>query len=145
MKTSLHAFKGIFRLTVIALILTSTTVFAQDELIELPSEFKISIESSKKALKLLCIKGCNWKELHFRTTSDNILQAVNRYGMIDLTQRDVIQNDETNDFLFTIETSENSIRLKGMEGTAWTELTFDCFDLKCIRTIDAYGIARYKR
>jgi hypothetical protein len=145
MKTTLLPFKGFFRLTVITFLLTTATLFAQDELVEVPSEFKISIESSKKAIKLVCLSGCNWKELHYRTTSDNILQAVNRFGMIDLTQRDVIVNDDFNDFLFTIETSVNSIKLKGIEGTAWKELTFDCYDLKCIRMIDAYGIARYRR
>lgn len=143
MKTAIHPFKGFIRLTVLALIVTSTTLFSQEQIEEVPVEFNIRIESSKKAIKLVCLQGCNWKELHYRTTSANILQAVNRYGMIDLTQRDVMQSEYVNDFLFTIETSANSIRLKGMEGTAWKELSFDCLDLQCKRIINAYGIARH--
>lgn len=142
MKTSTHSFKVFFLLTVLALLLFSKSLFAQEKLTEVPVEFKISIESSKKAIKLICLQGCNWKELHYRTSSDNILQAVNRYGMIDLTQRHVMQGEYASDFLFTIETSANSIRLKGIEGTAWKELSFDCIELQCIRVINAYGIAR---
>lgn len=143
MKIAILTLKCFFRLTVLALILTSATLFSQDEIAELPAEFNIVIESSKKNIKLVCLQGCNWKELHYRNTSANILQAVNRYGMIDLTQREVMQSDNVNDFLFTIETSANSIRLKGMVGTAWKELSFDCIDLQCKRVINANGVTRH--
>lgn len=142
MKTALHPFRGFFRLTVIILLTTSTSLSAQDEGIAQPAEFKISIESSKRAIKLVCLQGCDWKELHYRNSSDNILQAVNRYGMIDLTQREFLPSIDNKDFLFTIETTANSIMLKGIVGTVWKELSFECLNLQCIRVIDSYGILR---
>jgi hypothetical protein len=142
MKTSFYPFKIFLHLTVTVLILGSTSLIAQDEPEEV-AKFKISIESSKKAIKLVCLQGCNWKELHYRTTSANILQAVNQYGMTDLTQREVMQSEGANYFLFTIETSENTISLKGIEGTAWKELSFSCNDLQCKRIVDAFGVGRY--
>ena len=144
MKFALQPRKSIFRFPALALllILTSTNLIAQDELIEMPAEFKIKIESGKNTIKLTCLQGCNWKELHYRTTNVNILQAVNRFGMIDLNLREVVQSEDVNDFLFIIETEANSIKLKGLEGTAWKTLILDCYRLVCVRLIDSYGVVR---
>lgn len=142
MKPLLKYFTSLKLLLILCLIFISTSTLSQVESAKIPAEFKIKIESTKKTIKLECISGCYWKELHYKTSSANILQSVNRYGMIDLTEREVLQSEDNNDFLFTIETATNTIKLKGIEGTAWKELSFDCFELRCIREFDSFGIAR---
>jgi hypothetical protein len=143
MKSTLHYITGFYCITVMAFLLISTSIFGQDEPDTTPAKFKISIESSNKFIKLVCMEGCNWKELQYLNNNTKILQSVNRYGMIDLTQRVALQSEDVNDFLFTIEPETNSIRLKGIEGTAWKELSFDCMEMQCTRVIDAYGVGRY--
>jgi hypothetical protein len=44
-----------------------------------------------------------------------------------------------NDFLFSIERTGDGIKLVGMNGTAWKELSFSC-DGECEQWIDEYGM-----
>lgn len=44
------------------------------------------------------------------------------------------------DKLFTLEKTKNGLSLKGIEGTAWTDLSFSCPDSRCDQAIDQKGM-----
>jgi len=58
------------------------------------------------------------------TINNDRPQAIDEYGMTDLDN--VSSNKDSNlaDFLFTITRTDKGIEFKGLEGTAWTDLSF---------------------
>ncbi len=107
------------------------------------SKFLIEIEKTNTKIKLVCLTGCNWKELHYTTTNANLLQAIDQYGMTELSKRDRIEIDsDSNTFLFTIEQHNGTLTLSGVEGTAWKELSFSCKQTMCKQAFDQFGMTR---
>lgn len=124
---------------------STSQVNAQNQKENAISNFLIEIEKTNNTVKLICLSGCNWKELHYTTTNANLLQAIDQFGMTELSKRDRIEVEgESNNFLFTVEQHNNTITLSGIEGTAWKELSFNCKLNNCKQTIDQFGMTRSK-
>lgn len=123
MKTKLN-FKRLFSTIMMALLFFTATseLIAQEKRVEL-KDFKIIIEKTDNGIKMKSTKGSAWIDLSF-SLNNYRPQAVDEYGMTEL--ENVSENKDKNfaDFLFTITKTENGIELKGIEGTAWTELKF---------------------
>ena len=101
---------------------TSSGLFGQEMKPDL-KDFKIIVEKTEKGIALKSKEGSAWVNLSF-SLNNNLPQAVNEYGMTELNNVSEIKDINLADFLFTITTTENEIQLKGIEGTAWTELRF---------------------
>ncbi|WP_339611985.1 hypothetical protein [uncultured Planktosalinus sp.] len=123
----------------------TSQIVAQNQKDNSIPNFLIEIEKTNNTVKLVCLSGCNWKELHYTTTNANLLQAIDQYGMTELSKRDRIELEgESNNFLFTVEQHNSTITLSGIEGTAWKELSFSCKLNNCKQTIDQFGMTRSK-
>lgn len=87
-------------------------------------KFTITIEEvSPSVLKLKCPSNCAWLELSYYTKYDPV-PLIDEYGMINVYQSRLTKDERLADFLFSIQLIENQIQLKGLQGTAWTELNF---------------------
>lgn len=128
MKTKLN-FKRPFLTLILALLFLTTTshLIAQEKKTDL-KDFKIIVENTDKGVKMKSNKGSAWIDLSFNLNDQP--QAIDEYGMTEL--KNVSENKDKNlaDFLFTITKTESGIQLKGIEGTAWTELKFSLTDNK---------------
>lgn len=123
----------------------TSQITAQNQKESTIPNFLIEVQKTNNTVKLVCLSGCNWKELHYTTTNANLLQAIDQYGMTELSKRDRIEVEgESNNFLFTIEQHNSTITLSGIEGTAWKELSFSCKLNRCKQTIDQFGMTRSK-
>lgn len=86
-------------------------------------EFQITIERTEDGLKMLSSKGSAWINLSFSLVN-NKPQAIDEYGMTKLGDVSSNKDPELADYLFTITKTKDGILLKGIEGTAWKELSF---------------------
>ncbi|HSV76190.1 MAG TPA: hypothetical protein VLH37_04065 [Bacteroidales bacterium] len=86
-------------------------------------EFKITIEKTDNELKLQSHKGSAWIDLSFSIPNDKP-QAIDEYGMTHLGQVRTYKDPKLADYLFTITKTKDGIKLTGIEGTAWKELSF---------------------
>lgn len=138
MKTILN-FRKLFSIMVMALLfLTATSeLVAQEKTAEL-KEFKIIVEKTDDGIKMKSEKGSAWIDLSFNLNNDRP-QAVDEYGMTELNNVSENKDENLADFLFTITKTENGIELKGIEGTAWTELKFSLAENKK-QAIDQFGM-----
>ncbi len=119
-------------------------IFAQEKESNDLADFLIKIEATKSHIKLNCVTGCDWKELHYTTTTANLMQAINRSGMTDLTEREILSKEDSTDFIFIIERTNIGLTLKGLEGIAWKELSFNCPEGECTQLIDQMGMSKSK-
>lgn len=104
------------------------------------SEFLIVIEKENNEIKLTCQKGCAWKELSF-TLIENKSQAIIQFGMVTFPRGDFIKEYSINsNFLFTLNSTENGLKLEGKKGTAWLNLSFSCPKDNCKQAIDQNGM-----
>ena len=85
--------------------------------------FKISIERTEDGIKMMGLKGTAWTNLAF-TIDDFQPQAIDEYGMTSVNNTSTKTDDKFADFSFTITKTDDLIFLKGLKGTAWTELKF---------------------
>lgn len=138
-----HFLKGMCMAFFVFLISFTTQLTAQNQKDSTTPNFLIEIEKTNTTIKLVCLTGCNWKELHYTTTNANLLQAIDQYGMTELSKRDRLEV-ESNSFLFTIEQHGGTLTLSGIEGTAWKELSFSCKQSKCKQAFDQFGLTRTK-
>ncbi|MBS1746074.1 MAG: hypothetical protein JST21_07890 [Bacteroidetes bacterium] len=117
--------KNIFSASTIAviLLLPCHTLFSQVKSSDETNDFLIAIEKTNNGIKMQGIKGCSWHELAF-TVNDEIPQAVNQFGMTSSNKTESAKDTELADFLFTITKNNEGIALKGIKGTAWSELSF---------------------
>jgi hypothetical protein len=138
MKTKLNI-KILFSTVLIGLLFFTATseLIAQEDKEEL-KDFKIIIEKTDNGIKMKSTEGSAWTDLSF-SLNNHRLQAVDEYGMTDLDN--VSENKDKNlaNFLFTITSTENGIELKGIEGTAWTELKFSLAENKK-QAINQFGM-----
>ena len=85
-------------------------------------DFKISLEMQDDEVIMHCTEGCAWVNLTYKKL--NATQAINEFGMTTITEDDSKTNVPLSHFLFTITKSKEELRLKGIDGTAWKELSF---------------------
>lgn len=124
MKTIVN-FKNRFNyiLIVFLALSMSSKLMAQDNKTEDIKPFKIVVEKTQKGIKLLGVKGTAWKDMSF-SINDYQPQTIDEYGMAVLDNVSDKKDEKLADFLFTIIKTKEGIELKGMEGTAWTNLSF---------------------
>mgnify|MGYP003645282456 CR=1 FL=1 len=129
MKTKFN-FRKPFSIMIMALLfLTATSkLIAQEKTSEL-KDFKIIIEKTDNGIKMKSEKGSAWINLSF-SLNNYRAQAVDEYGMTELKSVSDNKDENLADFLFTITKTKNGIELKGIEGTAWTELKFSLAENK---------------
>ena len=105
-------------------------------------DFKIVIEKTDTGIKMKGLEGSAWLDVSF-SLNNYRPQAVDEYGMTALNAVSSNKDSGLADFLFTVTKTENGIELKGIEGTAWTELYFSLAENEK-QAIDQNGmITRY--
>lgn len=139
MKTK-PAFKSIFIKSFIAVFLLTggSELMAQKQISSDIKVFKIKIEKTDNGLKLLSLEGSAWLDLSFSLPDDKP-QAIDEYGMTKLNKVSTDKDDNLADYLFTITKTKNGVKLTGLEGTAWKELTFT-FTKNGQQAIDQLGM-----
>lgn len=118
-------FITLFQSLSIAVLLMSKAsgVMAQEKKAVDLKDFKIIIEHTEDGVKMQGIEGSAWIDLSFDLNNDRS-QAVDEYGAIILEEASSVKDKNLADFLFTITRTEDGLKLKGIEGTAWTDLSF---------------------
>ena len=104
-------------------LMMSTELNAQEEKSTDLKDFKVIIERTQEGIKLQGVEGSAWINLSF-SLKNYKPQAVDEYGMTKLKRVSSRKDPKLTDFLFTITQTETEIELKGIEGTAWTDLKF---------------------
>lgn len=141
MKTKLNFKRLIQNLLITAFVLTaSSELVAQDKKSTDLKDFKVVVEKTKNGIKLQSIKGSAWIDLTFNLKNDSP-QAIDEYGMTELNNISPTKDSNLADFLFTITKTEKGIVLKGIEGTAWTDLNFSLAE-NGKQAIDQYGMTK---
>lgn len=124
MKTKLNFTRLLLNLFITLFVITaSSCLMAQEKKSTDLKDFKIVIEKTKNGIKMQSFKGSAWINLTF-SINNNSTQAIDEYGMTTLDQISSEKDVNLADFLFTVSKTENGIALKGIEGTAWTDLSF---------------------
>lgn len=103
------------------------------------SKFLILVETTDEGIKLSCEKGCAWKDLSF-TLKPFQPQDIDQYGMSSLGEQNTTTKKNLADFHFTIKKTSDGIRLEGMNGTTWENLSFNCASTGCHQYIDQSGM-----
>ncbi len=98
--------------------------------------FTIVVERTNDEMKLTCTNGCSWKDLKFNIKENQNAQAIDENGMTTL-----LESSKASGFLFTIETTQKEISLKGLKGTSWKELKFNCLENHCKQTLNHNGMS----
>lgn len=138
MKTKINLEILIKNLLVFALLSANyNQVLAQDTKV---NDFKVVVEKTKTGIKMQSIKGTSWIDLTF-TLNDNRPQAIDEYGITELSNISNDKNPKLADFLFTITKTSEGVLLKGLKGTAWRELSFSLKNDKR-RAIDQFGMTK---
>jgi arginine repressor len=141
MKTKLK-FKKLTLNTLIALfVLTaSSELVAQEKKSDNLKNFKVVVEKTDNGIKMQSVKGSAWIDLSFSINNDKP-QAIDEYGMTVLNKISSEKDSNLADYLFTITKTENGIVLKGIEGTAWTDLSFSLLE-NGKQAIDQFGMTK---
>ncbi len=124
MKTKSNFKTAILNLFILLFVLTAgLESVAQEKKSTDLKDFKLVVEKTESGIKMQGVKGTAWIDLSFTINNDRP-QAIDEYGMTYLDN--VSSNKDSNlaDFLFTITRTDKGIELKGIEGTAWTDLSF---------------------
>lgn len=104
--------------------ISGTNLFAQEKTTTELGEFLIFVETTdSNELKLKCTEGCAWKTLTFNLSNMDRIQAIDEFGMTD-TKTENKTHGDLSDFLITVQRTDNGLSLKGVNGTAWTDLSF---------------------
>lgn len=88
------------------------------------SEFVISIKTNGNKIIMKSEKGCAWEELTYTLIEKNEMQVIDEHGVGSLNNVSTNKKDSLAHFLFKIEKTKQGLKLKGIEGTAWKELSF---------------------
>lgn len=102
--------------------------------------FKITIENNGDRIKMYSSQGSAWVDLSF-PIEGNKEQAINQFGMTELNES--ISNKDTKfaNYLFVISRTKDGVKLRGLEGTAWKELSF-ILPLNAKQAIDHFGMIK---
>lgn len=102
-------------------------------------DFKIIIENTETGLKMKSLEGCAWIDLSF-SLNNYRPQYIDEYGMADKGNISAVKDENIADFLIIITKTQEGINLKGVEGTAWTELNFSIAN-NGKQMIDQFGMS----
>ena len=120
----------------------SSISWAQTKVENQSSKFLILIETTKEGLKLTAEEGCAWKELSFSLKQDKP-QGIDQFGMTSF-DKIATQDNKLSSFLFVIRKTKDGVSLEGKNGTAWTNLTFNCPSGQCYQYVDFSGMTAKK-
>jgi|TARA_B110000908_G_scaffold171154_1_gene232929 hypothetical protein len=124
-----------------AFVLTaSSELIAQEKKADDLKSFKVVVEKTENGIKMQSIEGSAWVDLSFSINNDKP-QAIDEYGMTELNKISSDKDSNLTNFLFTITKTENGIVLKGIEGTAWTDLSFSLLENRK-QAIDQFGMTK---
>lgn len=141
MRTLWNLKKLTTKLLVFAFILTvSSALIAQENKSSDLKDFKVIVEKTEKGLEIQGIQGTAWTDLSFRI-NNNRPQAIDEYGMTKLDKKSSVNDPSLTDLLFTITKTEGGIVLKGIKGTAWTDLSF-ALRKNEKQTINQFGMSK---
>ena len=141
MKTKLNFRKLITNTLMAAFVLTaSSELIAQEKKADDLKSFKVVVEKTENGIKMQSIEGSAWVDLSFSINNDKP-QAIDEYGMTELNKISSDKDSNLTNFLFTITKTENGIVLKGIEGTAWTDLSFSLLENRK-QAIDQFGMSK---
>jgi hypothetical protein len=139
MKTKTNSKNQIVNLLIALFILViNSELFAQENHTIDLKDFKIVIEITDNGIKMQSLKGSAWLDLTF-SIDDNQSQAIDELGMTELDKKISDKDLKHADFLFTITKTKKGIVLRGLEGTAWTDLSFTLAKNKK-QAIDQFGM-----
>ena len=125
-------------LVALFLLTLSSEVIAQQQSSSDLKDFKVTIEKTDEGIKMQSSVGSAWLNLSFSLSNDKP-QAIDQFGMTQLDKVTTKKDPELADYLFTITKTENGIKLIGIEGTAWKELSFT-LPQNAKQTIDQFGM-----
>lgn len=103
--------------------------------------FELNIQTSDEEIILESKNGSAWRKLTFSKTDK--AQAVDEYGMTEISNdKNKRQKSEKGlaNYTFTIKQENGEIILDGIEGTAWTKLTFKCKNVECATDLNEMGM-----
>jgi len=124
-----------------AFVLTaSSELIAQEKKADDLKSFKVVVEKTENGIKMQSIEGSAWVDLSFSINNDKP-QAIDEYGMTELNKISSDKDSNLTNFLFTITKTENGIVMKGIEGTAWTDLSFSLLENRK-QAIDQFGMTK---
>ncbi|NKI25495.1 hypothetical protein HCG49_02840 [Arenibacter sp. 6A1] len=139
MKATLKFTRAMLNLLIAVFVLTgSCTLIAQEKKTTEFKDFKIVVEKTEKGIKMASVKGSAWIDLAFNI-NNNQPQAIDEYGMTELDNISSDKDTNLADFLFTVSKTDDGIALKGIEGTAWKELSFSLSENEK-QGIDQFGM-----
>ena len=104
-------------------------------------QFEIKIRTTKDKIILKCNNGSSWTKLKF--PKPDHAQLIDEHGMTKLESvKNITQKSdkELSDYMFSIKLENDKVILKGLQGTAWKELTYDCKNKNCTSTINELGM-----
>ncbi|MEP6262835.1 MAG: hypothetical protein ABJ092_14760 [Gillisia sp.] len=115
------------QLIMLTLVLSFSTssLYAQESKEIKLTEFLVVVQNSdNNKITMECKEGCAWKTLSYSLIINDKPQAIDEYGMTDLDKVNLQEDADLSNFLFTVERMGNKLFFKGIEGTAWTEISF---------------------
>ena len=135
-------FKKLSSTLLIALlfIIVNSDLLAQEKKSTDLKDFKIVVEKTDNGIKLTSTEGSAWVDLAF-SIDDDLPQAIDEHGMTKTDKVSSEKDANLADFLFTITKTENGIVLKGIEGTAWTDMSFSLAENRK-QAIDQFGMTK---
>lgn len=142
MKSKLSSGRSVLYLLAAAFVLTVRAgLFAQERQSTALKDFKIVVEKTETGIKMQSVKGSAWTVLGFSIKKDQP-RAIDEYGIADLDKVSSKKDAGLADFLFTMTKTGNEIVLKGIEGTAWTDLSFSLAE-NGKQAVDQYGMTDF--
>lgn len=105
-----------------------------------PENFAIRVGLDGSGVELTCERGCAWRTLGFGPLGIGEAKAVDNYGMTGVDRARTEDESAGVPFRFTVERTEQGVRLTGVDGTAWRELAFSCRPRACNQAIDRNGM-----
>ena len=122
-------------------LIAGLTAFTNDSERSELSEFLFIVNTTNNQIVLSCEKGCAWSELSFSAATNESYQAVDQYGMTTSEARESVEGSaDLSEFMFKIRKTEDGVSLMGLEGSAWTELSFRCPAYNCGQAVNQYGM-----
>ncbi|RZK16199.1 MAG: hypothetical protein EOO43_14755 [Flavobacterium sp.] len=141
MKTKLTFTSLLTKLLFATFFLTlCTELTAQNQGSSNMKDFKITLEKTDNGLKLQSLKGSAWINLSFSLPNDKP-QTIDEYGMTTLDKVSTNIDASLADYLFTVTKTKDGIKLIGLAGTAWKELSFT-LPQNGQQTIDQFGMSK---
>jgi hypothetical protein len=115
-------------------LMTSNMTLTAQKTNQQIKHFNITMERSNNKIVMKCSEGCSWKDLSYENDQD--FQTINEFGMTNI---DDDQADNNESFLIKITKTDSEIKLKGLKGTVWTDLSFSLTNSQ-IAIIDEKGV-----